>query len=153
MKAYWINAADKTVTAVDYNGLPDLQRMVGGYIEIAKVWRLGDVLFVDEEGMFKPRTGWFRVEGNNRPLANNGVVVGPEIGATSKTHPPRLSLERLRREVEFLTDEQVQAWARANSSEANIAFSTLDGTGNIESTEIMQRVGEAFGVSPPKTKG
>lgn len=44
MKAIWINATERTVSAVEYGGLADLQRMVGGYIQVAHVWPSGDVL-------------------------------------------------------------------------------------------------------------
>jgi hypothetical protein len=63
MKAYWIDATAQTISEVDYAGLSDLQRMAGGYIEIAKAWDSGDVLFVDEEGLLKGTQTFFRIAG------------------------------------------------------------------------------------------
>jgi hypothetical protein len=148
MKAYWINAIDKTITEVEYSGLPDLQRMVGGHIEIAKFWRkTGDVLFVDEEAMIKGSPGWFGIEGVNQPLRGaGGVVVGREHGDDGRTYDPKITLKQLTAEVRFLTDEQVAAWARAHSSEPYVTIADL----NTGESEVMARTGAAFGVEPGK---
>lgn len=102
MKAYWIDAHERTVSAVDYGGLPDLKRMVGGYIELAKMWPTGDVLYVDEEGTLKDPQVWFKIEGRDDQLmAGNGVVVGREIDESDETEDPAITLEQLRAEVGF----------------------------------------------------
>jgi hypothetical protein len=147
MKAYWINATEQTITAVDYAAVTDIQRMVGGYIEAPKRWPTGDVLFVDEAGMLKANPpGWFMIEGISQPIAGNGVVVGREIGDTSRTRDPKLTLEQLRAEVRFFTAQQVQAWARANSSEPAVSITDLN-TGH---TEVLLRTGRLFGEHPEK---
>ena len=103
MKAYWINATEQTVSEVEYTGIADLQRMVGGYIEVAVQWPSGDVLFVDEEGLLKGPSVGFRIpERTDQPLAGNGVLVGREIGDTANTEPPKMPLEQLRVRVMFL---------------------------------------------------
>jgi hypothetical protein len=78
MKAILIDAVKREITEVEYGGLEDLQRMVGGYIEVAWHNRHGDVMFVDEEGKMKGHTSGFVVQGVHDVLVGNGVVVGRE---------------------------------------------------------------------------
>ncbi len=144
MKAYWINAAERTITATEYESLTDMQRLVGGHIELAKVWPTGDVLYVDEEARLKRTNTFFRMPGQPFPLCGNGLVVGREIAMTEKTYEPSITIDQLRAEVSFLTPEQVQAWARANSSEPAVVFYTAEGA------DVRQRVGEVFDAAPPK---
>ncbi len=146
MKAYWINATDQTVTEVDSTGLSDLQRMVGGYIEIAKRWDSQDVLFADEDGLMKGgAAGWFRIAGKEQPISGNGVVVGPEDDE-GESGEPTFTLAALQAEVVFVTPEQVAAWARANSSEPAISFHFPG------HDQIFARTGELFGQAPPTPK-
>ena len=60
MKLIHINAAEKSITLVDYAGLADMQKLVGGYIGTAPVTLSpGDVLFVDDDGLTKPQEHFF----------------------------------------------------------------------------------------------
>ena len=102
MKAYWVNVAERTITAVDYSGLADLKRLVGGYIELAKQWPTGDVLYVDEEGLLKNPKAFFSIPGHPTPIGSNGVVVGREIGDTDITADPTIPSDQLRAEVRWL---------------------------------------------------
>jgi hypothetical protein len=147
MKAYWINTTAKKITAVEYEGLTALQHMVSGYIELAKAWPTGDVMFVNEEGLLFQHDGrgWFRLAGIDRPFYGSGVVVGREVGDTDKTEPPRITLEELERDVEFLSDDQARAWAKANASDPAVMFIDLT-TGE---SETMASVGELFQAAPP----
>jgi hypothetical protein len=81
--------------------VPDLHRLIGGYLEVAHAWPTGDVLYVDEEGLFKSPHHWFRVEGAHQPFAGNGVVVGREIGNTADTYPPIITVDQLADIVSF----------------------------------------------------
>lgn len=96
MKAILIDVSTRQIREVEYSGLRDLQKMVGGYIEAARRFDTGDVLFVDEEGKLKPQANAFRLDGVNDLLCGNGVVVGPEIGDTANTKPPTISTATLR---------------------------------------------------------
>lgn len=94
MKAIWIRADQQTVEMVDYAGVRDLGRLVGGYLELAHQWKdSGDVLYVDEDGErhLRGNGGWgFRIiERTDQWLCGNGVIVGAEIGDTAGTAPPR----------------------------------------------------------------
>lgn len=103
MKAYWINSEAMQVVSVPYSGLADLKRMVGGYIECAKHWPNGDVLYVDEEGMLKNYAYGFEIEGGHQPFFGNGVLVGRELGHdTADTADPTVTLGELAQQIEFL---------------------------------------------------
>jgi hypothetical protein len=104
MKAYWIDVTKREISEVEYTGLADLQRMVGGYIEIAFMWqRTRDVLFVDEEGLLKNLTFGFRIpERPDQAFAGNGVLVGREVGDSGDTVDPAMTLQELCARVRFV---------------------------------------------------
>ena len=89
------------VTAMDYDGVGDLIRMVGGRLEQVKAWPTGDVLYVDEDGALKPYEGCFFVPGNPLPICSNGVVVGRAIGDSGDRADPTITLFRLMAEIRF----------------------------------------------------
>jgi hypothetical protein len=102
MKLIHINSTARTIKLIDYTGLEDMQRLVGGYIELAKAWDSGDVCYVDEEGKMKDKTGAFLLPGVADIFVGDGVVVGREIDDTAKTHPPTITVEQLQREVVWM---------------------------------------------------
>ena len=51
--------------------------MVGGSICTGKMWADRDVLFVDDEGLFKPQQHFFRVAGNPQPATWRVVLESP----------------------------------------------------------------------------
>jgi hypothetical protein len=103
MAALRIDPLRRTVSAVAYRDLAELQALVGGYIEAAYQWPDGDVLYVDEEGLFKGGArGFFRLaERPDQPLAGYGVLVGREIDEIGNTATPRMTLDALRARVRF----------------------------------------------------
>lgn len=107
MIAYFIDAANKAITQVDYSGLPDLQRMVEGSIELACYTRHGDTLFVNEESLFT-KAHFFAIRGGHQPFAGNGVIVGEEIGETANTRPPKGSLAEVTSDVGWLDRSTVR---------------------------------------------
>lgn len=103
MKALLIDTKSLTVGEVDYTGLADMQRLIGGYIEAAYEWDNGDVLYVDEEGLLKDDQRFFRITvRRDQALAGNGLLVGPEIGETLKTRTPTMTVVELRAIVTWL---------------------------------------------------
>lgn len=62
---------------IGQDNLPDMQSIVGGYIEAAGRFDNGDVLFVNEEGLFKKNQKFFKAS-NVSPssLAGVGFVLG-----------------------------------------------------------------------------
>jgi hypothetical protein len=152
MKALLIDSAARDIREVEYAGLADLQKFVGGYIEIAFSWRTDDVLFVDEEGLFKPQRHFFRIAGRgDQPLAGNGVVVGKERydgeGNYLSTNDPRITVDELREQVTFRSRDQVDAWAKANASEPSASITTFDKDGE-PVTRVIGHYGELFGAMP-----
>lgn len=148
MKAYLIDSAAQTISAIDYSGLTELHDLVGGYIELAWTWPSGEVLYVDEEGLLKPQSHFFRLtlRSDGQPLAGNGVVVGPEqvVGDGYITLPPAVPLDALRAVVQFMTYDQAQAWAKGNASEPAVTVTTDAGR------EVMARFGRLYGEIPRK---
>jgi hypothetical protein len=154
MKAYLIDVAERDVRAVEYemDGATTLQTLIGGYIEIACSWENGDVLFVDEEGLFKPQRHFFRIDARpDQPMAGNGVLVGREItddqGEYVRTEPPTMSIEELRAKVQFIGRSQADAWAKGNASEPASTISFIGEDGTIE-TEVIGRMGALFAAMP-----
>jgi Domain of unknown function (DUF3846) len=151
MKAYWINATTKTIETVEWNSTDKLRELVGGWIEINRIWPTGDVLYADEEGLLKGGTTWFRLAGKTNPICGNGILVGPEVPEDDwrewlSNTDPVLTIEQLAAEITFVTPEQVASWAKANSSNVFAAFTDLD-TGE---TTVLGRVGDLFGSKPPE---
>lgn len=107
MKAYHINATAKAITAVDYETLADLQRLVGGDIETAHRFTGGDVVFVNDEGLFKYQD-FFIINGAHQPFAGNGVLVGRERHNSIRTRDPKISIEGLRELVTFASRFKIQ---------------------------------------------
>lgn len=152
-KAILIDAATREIREIENTGLKSLQAAVGGFIETAYSWENGDVLFVDEEGLFKPQSNFFRVPTlcDDQPFAGNGVVVGREVtddeGEYVRTDVPTITVEALREIVEFRDRAQVDAWAKANASETASAVMFVDKAGNVETT-VTGRVGALFADMP-----
>jgi len=79
-RAISIDPDRQIVEAVEVNGLEDLHRAVGGYIEVAFVFGSRDeVLYVNEEGMLQRLTPWRFYWRDDQPLFGRGIVVGKEI--------------------------------------------------------------------------
>jgi hypothetical protein len=81
-KVLFINATARTIEAKEIaDGPAGIQKLLGGYVEVAVSWRNGDTLYVDEEGMLKPQAYFFGVPSlrPDQPFAGNGVLVGREI--------------------------------------------------------------------------
>lgn len=103
MKAFWIRTALRVVEAVEYNGLHDLNRMVEGSIELAGLTPRRDTVYVNEEGLYT-FTVYFEMPGVGQGVfAGPGVIVGSEIGHTTRTRDPRITLEEVTSKVRFLS--------------------------------------------------
>lgn len=101
MKAIWINTLERTITEVEYAGLPDLNRMIGGSISLAGTTRLGDTVYVHDEGLFLFQD-YFELPGCGQGLfAGPGVIVGKEIGMTANTRDYKITLAALQATVIF----------------------------------------------------
>lgn len=156
MKAYLIDAAKREVREVEYemNGPNTLHNHIGGYIETAWSSESGDILFVDEEGLLKPSEHFFRwAPRADYPFAGNGIVVGAERydgeGNYLGTDPPTITIEQVRRAVQFITRKQADAWAKGNASEPAVAIWS-DG---MEAPEVITTVGQLYAEMPKPPEG
>jgi hypothetical protein len=101
--ALLIDPLNRTISETTYIGLEGLQTLVGGSIEAAYQWPNRDVLYVDEEGLFKDAQMFFAISVRpDQPLAGNGVLVGREVDDLGNTAPPQMTIERLSSLVRFL---------------------------------------------------
>jgi hypothetical protein len=117
MRAYLIDATNRTVTAVDWSGEFQQPRngayaLTGCSILEAVYTPSGETIYVDEEGLFKlPRDDWFTVAGCPQPLAGNGLWTGPADDQGEETEPTS-TLEQARAAVRFCDMFQVVRMAR-----------------------------------------
>ena len=78
MKAYLIDANQKSITPVDIAGLDDVKKLVGyDSIDSDEVDASGDRLYFDESCFLRDQTGKGRFKLDNlAPVADKGVVAG-----------------------------------------------------------------------------
>ena len=81
MKAIKIDSYKRTVEEVRVHGLADMQKAVGGFIQVGHWFdNSNDVIFVDEEGLLKDPENFFTIRGkDSQILAENGLVLGTNI--------------------------------------------------------------------------
>jgi hypothetical protein len=136
MQAYLIDSTARTITAVEYKDGDDLRAFLGGYLEAAWHSPAGDVLYVDEEGMYKAKDGSFMFEGRpDQPLHGNGVIVGRELidneGDYLGNAPPSFGIGQLTRVVRFVDRAFVDAWGKANASEPASGITYVNDEGQV----------------------
>ena len=78
MKAYLIDANQKTITAADIAGLDDVKKLIGfDSIDSDEVDASGDRLYFDESCFLRDQSGKGRFKLDNlAPVAGKGVVAG-----------------------------------------------------------------------------
>jgi hypothetical protein len=103
MRAYLINAADKTITTVDFDdGLAGIRRLIGfDSVDSDEIDATGDRLFFDESCFIRQleNAGRFRLD-TLAPVAGRGVVVGSR-SAGSELCDAAVSLQALQGRVSF----------------------------------------------------
>jgi len=99
MKAIFIDSENKEIKEIEVTGLSDMQRCVNGLIEQAVTIR-NNVIFVDEEGLFKHYEIWFSYD-HSRPFAGNGLVIGYDLN-TGDEIDTSMDIEEVKSKVTFL---------------------------------------------------
>jgi hypothetical protein len=85
MKAYLIDASQKSITPVDIAGLDDVKQLIGyDSIDSDEVDASGDRLYFDESCFLRDQTGKGRFKLDTlAPVADKGVVAGSHGDATT----------------------------------------------------------------------
>lgn len=99
MKAYLINPFDHTITQVEYTGTLD---NIYELIQASPITTVGlsngtwdqDVIYVDDEGLYRENQRYFLLRGYPQPLAGRGLVLGTNEEGDSVE--PKISLPELR---------------------------------------------------------
>jgi hypothetical protein len=147
MKAYLIDALNRTITDIDYTG--SLGRWLPGGICIADRLPNGDVVYVDDEGLMQPATRAFRwrPRPDGQPMMSNGIVTGRDTADT--TLPPTTTKADIEALVEWLTVDEAVAWFERKRDEPAVCITTSAGT------EVISRWGDYLGdlLSKPVEQG
>lgn len=111
MRAIHINSKERTVTDIELpddpdRELPELQRLVGGNIEIATTFRNLDTVFVNEEGLLHHPEHFFVITGGHQPFAGDAVLVGSDEQGRSRA--TAYTADDVRDHVVFYTVEEVR---------------------------------------------
>ena len=103
MRAFLINAADKTIAAVDIgDGLGGIRKLIGhDSVDSDEVGAGGDRLYFDENCFIRQQenAGRFRLD-TLAPVAGRGVVIGRGAGE-AEFRDAAVTLETLQRRVVF----------------------------------------------------
>lgn len=100
MRAIKLDATNETIDYIELNGtLADLQKHVGGYIEIGIQFPNGDLLYVDEEGLMKAPTTYQLWKKEKRVFAGSGLIVN--VDENGDDAPPLTSIEDIKKSMSF----------------------------------------------------
>lgn len=114
-KAILINTVDKTVTPVEVEGLHDMYKAMGvSLIQVGTYLENGDVVFVDEEGLYGSNREWFAIRGAHQPFIGNGLVVGTNH-ETGESVDAKSTVEEIEAVMKFLDFENTMKVAYGGS--------------------------------------
>lgn len=98
MRAYLIDPEARTLSVVDYTN--NICELIGAErFDAARFSDQGDVVYVDDEGLFGSPTTLFLIEGYPQPLAGKGLVVGTD--AEGNDIEPTTTLDWLIENLDF----------------------------------------------------
>lgn len=115
LRAIHIDAVNLRVREITIGGLEDMQKAVGGYIEVACHLPNGDCVFVDEEGLLKEPEDFFTIKGGHQPFAGSGLVLGG-TDEDGNSLPVKSTLREIDDAVQFLSIADVAALFRDPSA-------------------------------------
>ena len=103
MKAYLIDPFLESISQVEYDGH---YRSIYDLIQAPLFTRLRlddhDVIYLDDEGLYRENQRYFLLQGYNQPLAGRGLVVG--IDEEGGDDIPEASLDDLRSRISWVPD-------------------------------------------------
>jgi hypothetical protein len=111
-KALLIDVHNRMITETTVTDLEQIQKLLHGHLEVAYQFDTGDVLYVDEEGLYKPNQQYFHL--HQRPdqaLAGNGLLVGREAPPNWFPADVVLTIAELRTWIRFLQRAPAQRFS------------------------------------------
>jgi hypothetical protein len=106
IRAYLINPYKRQITEVPYDGdlvtaykLLDCDIVEAAVVDPTQEGE-PDIVYVDEEGLLKGPQFFFKLAGNEQPLAGKGLVVGSD--SEGNDCDARLPIERIRQLVTWM---------------------------------------------------
>ena len=107
-RGWWINSQIQKIIEVEIDGLGDMNKYVKS-ICIGKVYRNGDILYVDDDGLLKPNKYFFMVK--DTPISGDGIVVGPEVERENDSWYNKDVITSVKAlGVTFMSVEEVRQW-------------------------------------------
>lgn len=105
MKGYLVDPFERTVTEVE---VPYREKGLQAFYEllqcetfdVARIHENGDVLYVDDDGLFKPGNQFFLAADYPQPLCGRALLLGTDTDG--ETIPPKLGMDWLRENIKFL---------------------------------------------------
>lgn len=101
MKSYLIDPFAQSVTVVDYTGNYKniYEHIKATCFTTVQINPQQDMIFVDDEGLFKKDQAFFRFHGYDQPLAGRGLVLGTDRRGESVE--PKCTIEWLSRVISW----------------------------------------------------
>lgn len=104
MKAYLIDPKKKTIEQVDYSG--DFKQIYEFLdcraFDIVHVYENGDVIYVDDEGLFVDEQHFFIHRNYPTPLAGKGLIIGTD--EEGEDQQPKTSFEDFENDIKWVGD-------------------------------------------------
>lgn len=100
-KVIFINTKERTVEERMVSELEEMQALVGGYIERAHIFKNGDEVYVNEEGLFDNSLSPFFMVGCPHPYVGNGYIIG-KVTPSGNNRSVKMTLEEVKKLVVFL---------------------------------------------------
>lgn len=111
MKAFLIDPVKRTIEEVEHNNsLESIYQLIDARVfQIVPLDGSENVVYVDEEGLFKEGQSFFLLRDFPQPLAGKGLVMAHDQGG--ETVSPSIALKNLKELVRFLDAKKVESWA------------------------------------------
>jgi len=105
MNAYLIDPKNRTIENVDYSGdFKQIYELLNcRAFDIVRVYENGDVIYVDDEGLFVEDQHFFIHRNYPTPLAGKAIVIGTD--EEGEDTAPKTSFEDIENDVKWVGDK------------------------------------------------
>ena len=119
MQGFLINPKEHSITEIETNGeLHSLYKLIScDLIDVVVLNDEEDVLYLDDDGLSRSPTNYFRFGTFPNPLAGKGVILGTDVEGEAIS-PRTVTLETLEASVSFISKETALAMAEAADAAA-----------------------------------